>query len=206
MDEQSLQRLLDREQIIELIRLERYLRDHSRYDELADCYAEDSRVKTTWFEGSGRDFAQASKEMAEQRGRQSRHLITPTYIRTSGNRALVDSYGEIHNRGEIDDVEVDTIQYCRFFSRVRRTEDGWRLVSFDGIYGKDQIWPVDPSQQLPFDFSQLTGLRPSYRVWAYTLSLKGYDIGQDELGDDRPDLLEPFYAAADAWLAEGGQA
>jgi hypothetical protein len=35
------------------------------------------------------------------------------------------------------------------------------------------------------------------------ISLKGYEIGQQELGDDRPDLLEPFYAAAERWL-EGG--
>jgi hypothetical protein len=200
MDEHHLQRLLDREQIIELIRLERYLRDHARWEELADCYAEDSRVKTTWFEGTGREFARASQEMAEQRGRQSRHLITPTYIRIAGDRALVDSYGEIHNRSMLEGVEVDTLQYCRFFSRVRRTAAGWRLVSFDGIYGKDQIWPVDPSQSLPLTFSQLDGLRPSYRIWAYMLSLKGYEIGPDELGDDRPDLLEAFSAAAEAWL------
>lgn len=195
--------MLDRIEIEALVRQERYLRDHSRYDELAECYAEDSHVKTTWFDGTGRDFAQASKEMAEQRGRQSRHLITPTDIRINGDRALVDSYGEIHNRSVIDGVECDMLQYCRFFSRVVRTPDGWKLASFDGIYGKDAIWPVDPSQSLPFDFSELEGLRPSYRVWAYTLSLKGYEIGPDEIADDRPDLLEPFYAAADAWLAQG---
>jgi len=36
------------------------------------------------------------------------------------------------------------------------------------------------------------------------LSRTGYQVGQDELGDDRPDLLAPFYAAAEAWLAGGG--
>lgn len=204
MDEDRLQWLVDREEIIDLIRMERYLRDHARWDELAECYAEDSRVKTTWFEGTGRAFAAASKEMAEQRGRQSRHLITPTSIRIHGDRALVDSYGEIHNRAVLEGVEVDTLQYCRFFSRVARTAAGWKLVSFDGIYGKDQIWPVDPSQRLPLDFAELQGLRPSYRIWAYMLSRKDYEIGPDELGDDRPDLLEPFYAAAQAWLTEEG--
>jgi hypothetical protein len=203
VDGQRLAWMADRMEIETLIRRERYLRDHSRYDELAECYAKDSRVKTTWFEGTGRAFAQASKEMAEQRGRQSRHLITPADIRINGDRALVDSYGEIHNRDVIDGVECDMLQYCRFFSRVVRTPEGWRLASFDGIYGKDAIWPVDPAQELPFRYGALTGGRPSYRVWAYTLSLKGYEIGPDELGDDRPDLLEPFYAAADAWLAEG---
>jgi SnoaL-like domain len=203
MEHAEVTRLLEREQIIELIRLERYLRDHSRYDELAECYTEDSLVRTTWFRGTGRAFAAASKEMAEQRGRQSRHLITPTHIRLNGDRALVDSYGEIHNRSVLEGVEVDTIQYCRFFSRVQRAGGRWLLASFDGIYGKDQIWPVNPADRLPFEWSELEDLRPSYRVWAYTLRLKGYEVGQEELGDDRPDLLAAFYAEADAWLAGG---
>jgi hypothetical protein len=203
VDEERLQWLVDREEIIDLIRMERYLRDHARWGELGDCYVEESRVKTTWFEGTGRAFAEASREMAEGRGRQSRHLITPTSIRIRGNRSLVDSYGEIHNRTVLDGVEVDTLQYCRFFSRVARTGEGWRLVSFDGIYGKDQISPVDPSQRLPLDFSKLEGLRPSYRIWAFMLRRTGYEVGLDELGDDGPDLLAEFYAAADAWLSEG---
>jgi hypothetical protein len=192
----------DREAISEIIRLERYLRDHRRWDELADCYTADSHVRTTWFDGTGPEFVAASKFMAEQRGRESRHLITPTYIQVHGDRALCDSYGEIHNRSVIEAVEVDSIMYCRFFSRLVRTERGWRLASFDGIYKKDQIWPVDPSQTLPFDYGELLGFRPSYRVWAYMLRRTGYEVGMEELGDDRADLLEPFFAAAQAWLEE----
>jgi hypothetical protein len=36
------------------------------------------------------------------------------------------------------------------------------------------------------------------------ISLRGYEIGQEELGDDRADLLEPFYAAAESWLVGDG--
>ena len=59
------------------------------------------------------------------------------------------------------------------------------------------------TDRLPIDWNALRALRPSYRVWAYTIALKGYEIGPDELGDDRPDLLAPLYAAADRWLADG---
>jgi hypothetical protein len=144
--------------------------------------------------------------MAEQRGRESRHLITPTHIQVHGDRALCDSYGEIHNRSVLEGVEVDSLMYCRFFSRLVRIEQGWRLASFDGIYHKDQIWPVDASQALPFDYSQLSGFRSSYRVWTFMLRQRGYEVGAEELGDDRPDLLEPFFAAARAWLADSGAA
>jgi hypothetical protein len=191
----------DKLAIQELVRMERYWRDTGQWDRLAASYTPDSRVRTTWFDGSGPDFAEASRDMAD-RGRLSRHLITPTYVRVDGDRALVDSYGEIHNREEVAGAEVDILMYCRFFSRVVRTDDGWRLASFDGIYHKDTIVPVNPGDTVPIDWEALRGLRPSYRIWAYAIGLKGYEIGQDELGDDRPDLLEPFYAAAERWLAD----
>jgi hypothetical protein len=193
----------DRQAIADLVRLERFHRDRRRWDELAEDYIEDSRVKTTWFEGTGGEFAAASREMA-QRGRESIHLIAPSEIRVNGDRALCESNAQIVNRSVLHDVEVDMVQYCRFFSRAVRTPDGWRLASFDGIYHKDTIAPVNPGDTVPIDWDALRDLRPSYRIWAYAISLKGYEIGQDELGDDRPDLLEPFYAAAERWLAGEG--
>jgi hypothetical protein len=192
----------DRAAIADRIRLERFHRDRRCWDELADDYVEDSRVKTTWFEGTGREFAEASRDMA-QRGRESIHLIAPTDIRINGDRATCESHAQILNRSVVHGVEVDMTQYCRFFSRLVRTPDGWRLASFDGIYNKDTIVPVRPGDEVPIDWDALCELRPSYRIWAYAIGLRGYEIGQDELGDDRPDLLEPFYADAERWLAEG---
>jgi hypothetical protein len=193
----------DKLAIQELVRMERYWRDTARWDRLAASYTPDSRVRTTWFDGNGPDFAEASREMAN-RGRLSRHLITPTYVRVEGDRALVDSYGEIHNREAVAGVEVDILMYCRFFSRVTRTDDGWRLASFDGIYLKDQLTPVDPGAELTIDWAEVERFpRLSYRVWAYTLSLKGYEIGTEELGEDRPEQIEEFMRAAEGWLRAG---
>jgi len=84
-----------------------------------------------------------------------------------------------------------------------RTEKGWRLKTFDGIYHKDTIVPVNPNEKVPIDWEELRHLRPSYRIWAYAIGLKGYEIGQDELGDDRPEQLAAFYAEAERWLLEG---
>jgi len=193
---------LDKQAIAELVRLERFWRDRGEWDKLAACHTEDSRVRTTWFEGTGREFAAASREMAEK-GRMSTHLITPTHIRINGDRALVESLMEIHNRSELEGVEVDTIMYGRFFSRVRRTADGWRLASFDGIYHKDVIAPADPARTVPIDWSALKRYRPSYRIWAYMMSRRGYRVTNEELGDDRPDLLSAFYQAAEHWLETG---
>ncbi len=200
--EQALAELLDKQAIVELVRMERFWRDHAEWDKLAACYTPDSRVRTTWFQGSGPEFAEASREQAA-RGRRSTHLITPTVLRLNGDRALVESMMEIHNRSPLEGVEVDTIMYGRFFSRVVRTAEGWRLASFDGIYSKTVIAPVNPADTVPIDWEELARYRPSYQLWAYMLSRRGYAVGHDELGDDRPDLLEAFYRAAERWLETG---
>ena len=192
----------EKQAIAELVRMERFWRDRGEWDRLAACYTEDSRVKTTWFEGTGKQFAEASREMAE-RGRLSTHLITPTHIRLNGDRALSESLMEIHNRSALEGVEVDTIMYGRFFSRVRRTAGGWKLASFDGIYHKDVIAPVNPGESVPIDWAELRSFRPSYRIWAYMISRRGYRVTQDELGDDRPELLHDFYRRAERWLDTG---
>ena len=198
----ALAEYLDRQAIADLVRLERFWRDRGEWDRLAECHAEDSRVKTTWFEGTGREFAEASRKLAVQ-GRLSTHLITPTHIRINGDRALCESLMEIHNRSAIEGVEVDTIMYGRFFSRLRRTAEGWRLASFDGIYHKDVIAPVNPAQKLAIDWNDLNRFRPSYRIWAYMFTRRGYKVTDEELGDDRPDLLQVFYRAAEHWLDTG---
>jgi hypothetical protein len=201
IDERALGELIEREAIFNLLRLERFWRDQGEWDKLADCYTEDAHVRTTWFDGSARDFVEASREMAG-RGRHSKHMITPTYLRIRGDRALTESLGEIHNRSTFDGIEVDMIQYCRFFSRLRRTPTGWRLASFEGIYQRDTIQPVNPGDRLVLDWDELRRFRPSYRIWSYALSRQGYDIAQDRIADDRPDLVKAFYAAEERWLAD----
>jgi len=200
--ERALAELLDREAIFDLLRLERFWRDQGEWERLAGCYVEGARVRTTWFDGTAAEFVEASRRMARN-GRHSKHLITPTHLRINGDRALAESLGQIHNRSTFDGVEVDMVQHCRFFCRLRRTAAGWRLASFEGIYQRDTIQPVDPGQRLALDWDEVRRHRPSYRIWAYALSREGYDVPEDRVGDDRPDLLRAFYAAEDRWLETG---
>jgi len=196
---------VDKLAVAEAVRLERFWRDKGDWERLAEAFTDDSWIRTTWFEGgTGREFAEASRVMAE-RGRHSKHLVTPTEIRINGDRALCESLGEIHNRSILDGIEVDTIMYCRFVSRLRRTEAGWKLMSLEGIYQKDTIAPVNPSDRLDLDWDAIGKLRPSYRIWAHMIGLQGYHIsqGDDIVADDRPDLVDAFMRAAEHWLDAG---
>jgi hypothetical protein len=190
---------IDKLQIQDLVRAERFARDSGDWDGLAAFYVDESYVRTTWFQGSARQFSDASREMA-QNGRHSKHPIWPIWVKVNGDRALVESHSQIQNRSDLDGVEVDMVQYCRFFSQLVRTVEGWRFLSFEAIYGKDTIAPVNPRDTVPIDWTELTDLRPSYRIWAWAMIRRGYSVSDELLGDDRPAQVRDFYAGMDRWL------
>jgi hypothetical protein len=193
----------DRQEILELVRLERYWRDQREWDRLADAYVEDSQVCTTWFLGTGRAFAEASRELVEQRGSRTKHTIFPTYVRINGDRAICESPGTIQGRNLFDGVAVDLVNYALFHSLVVRTERGWRLKSFMGIYHRDTLTAVNPSDRLPIDWAQIKTFRPDYQFLCYVMMRRGYTVSQELPGDARPDIIAAYRAGADRWLETG---
>lgn len=193
--------MADKLAIIELVGLERLWRDTGEWDKVAEAFTEDAIITTTWFQGNAREFALRSKEMAE-RGRHSKHPIQPIHVRIRGDRALVESRAQIQNRDVFDGVMVDTTQYLRFWSRVVREPVGWRLGSFEGIYEKGTMAPVDPNQKVPIDWTEVEAATPrtSYQLWAWAMKRRGYPVPDDRLGDDEPEQLRAFYEAEEAWL------
>jgi hypothetical protein len=188
--------------LFELVRLERFARDQGDWSALVDSYWPTAVITTTWFRGSASDFAGESRKLYERGGR-GKHTIDPVWARTQGDRALVESLGQILIRMPIAGVECDLTSWCRFFSRVRRGPHGWRLLSFDGIYVKDRLDPVLPNQPHPnLDWELLGRLRASYRFLSYLAhSQPGHSTDQELPGDDRPDLVQKFYREAEDWLS-----
>ena len=197
-----LERLLDRTEIFDLVRYERLCRDQRDFPAMIACYEPNAPVRTTWFDGSIEDFAEASRKKMTS-GSQAKHWIMPARLEINQDRALVESPAVIFDRLTFDGIEFDTFQYCRFVSRVIRTTRGWKLGSFEGIYQRDQMQTVDPRDPLPVDWDVIKSLRPSYRFIGYTQVKRGYTLNPDLLGDDRPDLAQAFYAREQKWLETG---
>jgi len=195
-------RLLDRTEIFDLVRFERLCRDQRDFSGMVACYVANAPVRTTWFDGTVEDFAEASRRKMTS-GSQAKHWIMPARLEIAGARALVESPALIFDRLTFDGIEFDIFQYCRFVSRVIKTTAGWRLGSFEGIYQRDQMQTVDPSQPLPVDWDVIATLRPSYKLIGYTQVKRGYNVNPNLLGDDRPDLLDAFYAREQKWLKTG---
>jgi len=79
-----LERLLDRTEIFDLVRFERLCRDQRDFAGMVACYVPGARVRTTWFEGSVEEFAEASRKKMGS-GSQAKHWIMPARLENQCN-------------------------------------------------------------------------------------------------------------------------
>jgi hypothetical protein len=191
---------MNTDEITQLILRERQSRDRGWYGEMARCFADDSVVEMSWFTGSGADFVRETEAMAG-RGDHAVHRLGPPAVRVNGTRALVELPVVIEWRIDIDGVEADLASSCRSQYRAERDGEGsWKIVRITSIYEKDSILPALPGAQATIDPLDLAAYRPSYRCLAWYLNRRGYAIGSDHLGDDRPAAVALQYRAEQAWL------
>lgn len=186
------------ETLFSLVKQERLARDRGDWATMAALYWPDSTVRVTWFTGTGEEFIEMSK--ARGRGDNGMHTINPVRCQRSGDRAVVESPGQILIRPHIDGVEVDLTAWCRFIARLERRDGEWRLTLFDSIYVKDRVDPVDPAAHLVLDQARLAQARPSYRHLTYLNRQGGYTVPDDLPGVDRPDELDSYYEAHKQWV------
>lgn len=198
---ERLEALLDREELFDLARRERFARDQRRFDVMRDCFHDDAYVRTTWYAGHGGEaYVEATKTWMERTG-SSKHWVFPAYARVKGERATVESPAKIFNRTVLDGVEVDFHAYCRFFSRAVRQGGRWKLMSFEVFFERDELRPVNAGETLSLDTDRLASLRPSYRFITYIQAMRGVEVPQDLLGDDQLELLDAFHRGEEDWLA-----
>ncbi|HET8615819.1 MAG TPA: nuclear transport factor 2 family protein [Actinomycetales bacterium] len=193
--------MLDREELFDLVRRERFARDQRLFDVMRDCFHDDAYVRTTWYDGrGGAAYVEATKTWMARAGN-GKHWVFPAYAQVNGDRATVESPAKIFSRTMVDGVEVDFHAYCRFFSRAVRVDGSWKLMTFEVLMERDELRPVHAGSALPVDAAQLEGLRPSYRFLTWIQSTRGVTVSQDLLGDDRPAELDSFHQGEMAWLA-----
>ncbi|GAA1914183.1 nuclear transport factor 2 family protein [Streptantibioticus ferralitis] len=186
--------------ITQLVLHERQGRDRSWWDQMRACFAPDATVRLSWFRGSGADFVTASQEMTG-RGEVATHRLSPPVVHQHGDRAVVELPAAIEMRTVLDGTEVDLTSYARLLYRVERREGGWQIVSLDSVYERDVLTPALPGATLVVDHDAVAAFRRPYRLLAYTLTRRGYQIGDDLFGDDRPREVAALYDAAHTWLA-----
>lgn len=186
-------------EVTQLILRERQGRDRGWWEAMRECFAADSTVRVSWFNGSGPDFVSASETMSG-RGDTATHRLSPPVVTVAGDRAIAEVPAVIEVRTLLGEVEADVCSYARLLYRAERREGRWLIVSIDPVYERDVVAPTVPGVELRVDSVSLADFRPSYRMIAYVLSARGYSIAADLYGDDQPEPVAGLYESAVAWL------
>src|SRR5580692_4471992 len=149
--------------VTQLVLRERLSRDLGLWEQMRDCFHDDSVVRISWINASGPEFVRRSKEMAERNVKAS-HRLGPILVTLAGDRAIAQLAGTIDIPFTLKGIEVMMSGYARFLLRAERRERVWRLSGFDVIYQRDEITPLIPGQTVVVDPETVNSFRPSYRL------------------------------------------
>ena len=182
----------------QLVLLERESRDLGRWQRMRSCYHPGSRVRLSWFTGSGDEFVDASIDMA-RRGMLAQHRMGPPLVRIKGGRAVASASAIIDIPEKLGNTEVRLQSYALFMYRIEKREGRWGILYFDAIYLHDELVSALPGVPVPQVTADLTGFRASYRMLSYVLSLKGYQANTELAGFDRPESVSRLNAEVYSW-------
>ncbi|GLS99388.1 hypothetical protein GCM10007897_07670 [Sphingobium jiangsuense] len=196
------QDLQDRTAIDTLIQFERTARDTGQWDVMAQCYHPDSLVEVSWFQGSGKEFAERSSQIAGGKV-YTFHQMSPAAVTVRGDRALAETGCCIHALSDLDGVEIDLTSHTRLLWRAVREGGEWLLFGMRAYYISDTIVPINPGQPLVIDQDMFGGMRKSYRCIAYSMARAGFAVRDDLPGIDRPETVAALRVQEQQWLAEG---
>jgi SnoaL-like domain len=185
--------------ITQLVLTERECRDLGRWDEMRRCFHLDSKVRLSWFTGSGPDFVAGSIDMA-RRGVLAKHRLGPVRVQRNGDRALASFVGAIDIPATINGVALMLTSLARFLYRATRRDGRWGISGFDAIYLRDELQAVVPGQTVPVTPAQVVGFRPAYRMLSFVLASQGYAVNAELPGEDRPAQAAALYRELHQWV------
>lgn len=166
---------------------------------MADCFFDDSCVEISWFQGTGKAFAEASRGMYHERGMHVKHRLGPVLVTLNGERAVATVSGIIDIPQVIDGVAITLSSHTLFLYKVEKRQGAWGLMSFEAIYRRDEIVPVIPGQTITVPEDELRRYRPSYRYLAWINERNGYVVNNDLAGEDRPETVAAILQATFDW-------
>jgi SnoaL-like domain len=184
--------------VSQLVLRERLSRDLGLWEQMRDCFHDDSVVRISWINASGPEFVRCSKEMAERNVKAS-HRLGPIFVTLAGDRAIAQLAAIIDIPFTLKGIEVMMSSYSRFLFRAERRERVWRLSGFDAIYQRDEITPLIPGQIVAVDPEAVKSFRPSYRLLSYCLASGGFPVRNDLAGVDCPDLVDALTREIYGW-------
>ena len=185
--------------ILELINFERFCRDNAQWDEMRKCFAKDSFVNISWYQGDGDGFVTASSKSPTY----APHKIHNSLTWLNGDRAVTIMMATIQNRRTVKGVECELSTDTQLLFSTQKIDGQWYIVRFESIYEQDRLIPVLPDATLSMDSAALSEYRQSYACMSFCMEQSGFGANQELAGRDRPETVEKIYANLKKWLEEG---
>jgi len=189
----------DRQAIRELIENWALWRDTGAWQRFRGLWHDDGEMWATMFQGPIDAFI-AQAQQAHARGVTAQHILGGSTVDIAGNRAVAQTRATIGQRTLVHGVECDVVCTIRFYDLLERRDGRWGLVRRQGIYEKDRLDPVDPSETVALDPAVLARFPSGYRHLAYLQTQAGFQVKTDMPGFAGPEV-EALYARGAAWLA-----
>jgi SnoaL-like domain len=184
--------------VSQLVLRERLSRDFGLWEQMRDCFHDDSVVRISWINSTGPEFVRRSKEMAERNVKAS-HRLGPILVTLASHRAIAQVRAIIDIPFTLKGVEVMMSSHAHLLFRAERQGEMWRLSGLDAVYLRDEIAPVMPGQTVAIDQEEVKAFRPTYRLLSYCLASGGFPVRNDLAGVDRPDLVDALVREIYGW-------
>jgi len=128
------------------------------------------------------------------------HRLSPPVVHVRNDRVTVEVVCNVKFQIKVKGVPAHLVSYTRLNYRLIERDNRWRIQRLDAIYERDTLTPAYPGDTVEVSSSDVAGFRTSYALLTYYLRSKGYTIGEDLLGDDRPGEVLAFYDGLLEWL------
>jgi hypothetical protein len=199
MQPMSLDLVVDRLAIREVVENWVLWRDAGDWVRFATVWHPEGWMTATWFQGLARDFIEASREGFDK-GSNILHVLGGWTCEIAGDRAISQVKMTIHQRAPLDGVLVDVACMGRFYDFFEKREGKWAIVRRQPIYEKDRLDPVDPTAAVTLDRGILSQFPEGYCHLAYLQVKNGFNVKQG-LPGLRGSAVEKLYSEGKDWLS-----
>ena len=189
----------ERQAIREIIENWAIWRDTSDWKRFRTLWHDNGVMVATVFQGPVDEFIDRARQ-AYARGVTAQHILGGTAVDVNGHRAVAQTRATIGQRAPVHDVLCDVVCTIRFYDLFEKRDGRWGLVRRQGIYEKDRLDPVDPSQTVALEPEILDRFPSGYCHLAYLQTTAGFTVKPDMPGLTGPEV-DALYASGAAWLA-----
>ena len=136
--DKKLQLLIDKQEIEELVSNWTFFRDRKDWENLKNCFADDSTIVTLFYSGPIDGFIESIKKLTD-----SKHLVCNMDIHVSNDRAVAESNTVFSGRVNIKSMEMDLTVFCRVYDFLEKNKNNrWVIKKRVVNYEKDRLDPL----------------------------------------------------------------